>query len=310
MYRARFPIQWSPYHFDEAACAIAALQLGSIATRLGFQFPRESVEVAQLEHSTALRIGCGPTNEDRDYLEYPFVERTGPESPIILKPRMTENLLRHLHGQRWRAMRRAAMHGKVGRDLDMHYDCTELGRWASTLHRSCPDMFSSHLEEYHDTYPIEVKVTSGIRTPAGGMTVRQDGILLPLQLPETVKAGMTNRRLRDVLTLPSCGDEALDAAVMDESIYKVEDERSNSRERTRITTYSSLRSPMDPAGADEPWRRLRAIRTDCDRIAPKYDDIDVEATAAKYHAQCDEALGTPRRGLIPYPYAPEMQEAA
>lgn len=298
--RRQFQEYWSEYRIDATACAEAAMQMQDIAARLGFELPSHLVGVAPLKYSDTLSVATGPGRLDCDLYEYPLESRTGPKGPVILRQRIIEDMLRNLHAGRWKRMRRDAMAGMVGRDLDMHYDGTVLTRWACAIARFEGADVESHREEYVETLGTDIQAKTQINTPAGRITVDHQSILLPFQLPESLRAGIEYRRLGDILTLPSCGNMALDDDVLNERIYTLEDERVGVRERTRIRVYATLRKPMHDESADLPWRRLRAIRVDCDRMAPEYERIDPEVEAARYHAMCDKALGTVTQLPIPH----------
>lgn len=299
MLSRRFLPSWSHYRFDAATRAAAAVQLSDLALRLGFSFPEEGISIASLKSADALRIGHSRATCDSDFLEYPFEDRSTPECPVILRNRVIEDLLRHLHSQRWRAMRRKAMEGATGRGRDMHYDCTGLGRWASELARR--GGASSHHQECREGHDGEIRTTTEIETCAGRIWMTQESILLPFQVPETVKEGFTYPRLGEIMTMPSCGDTQIDADMLDERVYKMEDEGPSTRRRTRVIIYGTGRRPMHPEGRDLPWRRLKDVRVDCARIAPDYQEIDLEQARNHYHMMCDEELGIRTDDVIPYP---------
>lgn len=289
--------QWSQYEIGERERDALAGQIVALALRLGFALPPESIHVARLkDNGDAILIsldgGRWSGTQGKHYITFPMEARDSAADPVVLKAMATHGLFTFLHEQRWRQERRRALEGVTDGTMERHIDGDALTRWARALETRGDERIISLdtvAQQFHETAH---HCRCDLRTGIGTVHIAENNITLPVSIPETLLGAMNMRPLGEIMSLPSCGDAALDDEVGRLYISGADPVRGSFGRpgKTVIRLMLQRQGPL-VTGEDSRWRRLREIRPILTGIAPDYLTYDIEGGARDYHAQCDSALG-------------------
>lgn len=298
-YASRRADAWSSFRFDEETVDAVAAILIERANAMGFELPRAAIHKGILTHADAIKLSVGGGTESSEYIQYPIETRASRDEPVTYRESSDDALLRHLHTQRWRAMRNAAREAGGAKARNRHFDAGTLARWVMALATHSPERVKSYAEFAHDDWRHCIEVTARIDTNAGVMLIDKNEITLPFALPETIRIGITMKNVGDLMDMSGCGDDAIDAEMRD--CWVQEATTPDGKFRKTVLKLITRNKPVDPLGASEPWRALKAVREMTSRVLPAYERTDLVRTREEYHARCNEALKTTCALPIPYP---------
>lgn len=300
----QFPDSWCHYRIDAATCDKAADQLMEFANRFGFELPRNAIRNLPLETHDVLAVEWNRKASAGIIMDFPIEKRERDGDPVEVRWHAYEKLGLHLHEQRWMQERRDEMSMVDVVGAEMHYDCTHIGKWACVFADRYPEITVSHNRVPDAEWGTEMKIRTTLEAEAGRLVVEDDTIRLPFRIPDTVLSSMPGKYVREVLTLPTCGDPDLDGKAGGHMIYKTGTLPFTGNAVLKL--HATPNVPLNDHAKDAIWRRLRAHRLEFRLVAPDYKGFDVDAEALRYHEHCDHILD--RHGLIPYPRGIEGQE--
>lgn len=288
--------KWSRYRIERRHLEDLRTQMVARAASLGFHLPREAIRIATLKDSDALRVSNGGGLQYRDYLDHPLEDRDHEDDPARVSNRIDTVLLMHLHRMRWQRLRDRAM-DQAGGDTDRHYDCTNIVRWVQTMKATDTARVTEFELDYDDSLQ-SVGMRARITTSSGVVKMTHTSIVLPLRLPDTVCAGVTMRRLGEIMDLPSCGTPAMDDILARQYVFGAV---ATSNETTVSLGMGGATVALDPAGEDSDWRRLRAVRPFVQRMDADREATDFAATLMQYRKECETVRDVRDDGLVDYP---------
>lgn len=282
------------YRIGRAERDALADQIVELALRFGFDLPKEaitSVELMGRADAIAIKLDDQKGRTGIQYLEYPMVLRHKIEDPVILKPTEAYRILEYLHTQRWRQERRRMTENMPDAELSDHVDGDAITRWARAMTLHDADRIKELIVIPDQFREIEHNCIAQLNAEGGIVIMNKDEIVLPFQIPE-VFAGQRITWLGDLLSFPSCGNQALDHELSTIMVTDVEVTGSTVTAPACTIVKLGVQAQKSLTGNENStWRKLRAIRPFIFNKAPDYLAPDIEAGAAEYHAACNMATG-------------------
>lgn len=275
---------------EEDILYITSLVKSAIDT-MGFHIDSENIIINQYGPRTLLSLNIPTYQGCKTYVyDYPFVkdENTG---ELKLKHLLPDHMMTDFHRERWKAMRRKAIHEdrRKPKKIKRHYDMTALGLWASRYKEN--NKSSVRYSETTSDDVDEIDMQAEIRMAGDKVfIVSNKEIKVPSEIPETVMTSGEGKFLGDLVELPSCGDERVDDLVKKELVYSIKKINPlGTFENTIFKVYGGMKYPAIPNESE--WRKLREYRPLFFSKAPEYNEIDIEEQSAKYHQEIEMLLG-------------------
>lgn len=262
------------------------------AQRLGYELPGEAISFGRLKGGPYAKIGFGHDLNNKEYILFPLCQRESIEIEARLSARAVSTLFRHLHEQHWRRLRMEAIIGEYQNPHDQ-YDATALSRWLYVFAQNYPDKVKRYSKQIVEH---EMKIVG--RFAIGNHEIECDdpSIVIPVELPETIRNGIAIRWLRELMDWPSCGDPLIDEEVRGSLILSAEKHAKG----TEIRLIGSGRKPITGREEDQ-WRQLKKLSS-LGVIHYKGEaesEFDYEATIS-YHRSNLNKIGIRTTALIPY----------
>lgn len=199
---------------------------------------------------------CIETKDVSRICEYPLIDGD-------LKPDLHEHVFAFIRERLWRQLRKACLRLD---DTLPHQDGTWNTIWNERMVRKYPNaqegMFAIEGR-------LKIEAVFGIKDRQ--MRVEDDQISLNTAFPDSVIAGFSVKRLREIIEIPDCGDGTVQQAFHNQLVYSI----------TKIadTTYLKTSGMVHPVLGTEdiyPWREMRHMERECSVYPTGFEPISYD----------------------------------